>query len=179
MLRRMKSARNVFEGLRFMIPRPTWPSRRPQASGRSTKRSPTRPARARSSRSWPPVSSAFAHQPRLVALPVPVLHGLPLVMGFLAFGQGQFHFRASAGVEIDRQRDQRHALPLDRPDQLLDLPVVQEQLARTLGLVIEAVAVAEFGNVRIDQPGLAVAHFSVSLGDRTFAEAEAFHFGAA
>src|SRR5690606_3479203 len=127
----------------------------------------------------PSGSSSFTHQPRLCALPVALLDRLPLVVGLLALRQRQLDLGPSAAVEVDRQRDHRHPLALDRAEQLFDLALVQQQLPRPARLVIEAVAVTELGDVRVDQPGLAIAHLGVALGDRALAEAQAFHFGAA
>src|SRR5690606_17916025 len=53
------------------------------------------------------------------------------------------------------------------------------QFAGPLGFMIVAIAVAELGNVRIDQPRLAVANFGIALRNRTLAETQALHFGAA
>ena len=40
-----------------------------------------------------------------------------------------------------------------------------------------AVAVAEFGDVGIDQPNLAVLHLGIRFGDRTLAETQRLHLG--
>src|SRR5512139_2311214 len=69
---------------------------------------------------WQAVSALFAHQPRFVALPVAFLDSMALVDGLLAPGQRQFDLRPPGAVEIDRKRDQRHALALDRAHQALD-----------------------------------------------------------
>src|SRR5690606_30671096 len=123
-------------------------------------------------------SSPLAQQPGLVALPVALLDRLALVVGLLALGQRQLDFRPPFAVEIDAERDQRHALALDRADHLLDLALVEQQLARPLRLVVEAVAVAELGDVGVDQPSLAAAHFGVALGDRALARSQTLHLGA-
>jgi hypothetical protein len=64
------------------------------------------------------------------------------------------------------------------PSASFDLALVQQQFARALGLVIEAVAVAEFGDVGVDQADLAVLHLGIGLGDRSLAEAQRLHLGA-
>ena len=48
--------------------------------------------------------------------------------------------------------------------QLVDLALVQQQLARPLGLVIEAVGLTVLGDVRVDQPELAALHRGIGLG---------------
>src|SRR5690606_26051168 len=95
-------------------------------------------------------SAPFAHQARLVALPVALLDRRALIMRLLAARERELDLGPAATVEIDAERDQRHALALDRADELLDLARVEQQLARALGLVVEAVAVAELGDVGVD-----------------------------
>src|SRR3546814_11909756 len=85
---------------------------------------------------------------------------------------------AAARVEIDRQRHRRHPLAGDSAVQLVDLAFVEQRLARALGLVVEAVAVAELGDVRVDEPHLLTLHLGIALGDRSFAEEQALHLGA-
>lgn len=62
--------------------------------------------------------------------------------------------------------------------ELADLAAVQEQLAVTLGLVIELVGLRVFGNVAADEPHLARLHAGVRFFERDFAVAQAFHFAA-
>ena len=81
--------------------------------------------------------------------------GLALVVELLAARQRQFDLGAALFVEIKFQRDERHALPLDRADQPADLPLMQQQLARTFRRVIESVGLQIFRNIRVDQPNLA------------------------
>src|SRR5690606_2672549 len=169
MLLRNQSASQVLERKSIMIPRQPCAG----GAGLASRHSPNR-----WTRSTPRPSAALAHQPRLVALPVAVFDDLSLVVGLLALGEGQLDLGAPPAVEVDRERDQRHALALDRADHLLDLALMEQQLARPLGLVIEAVAVAELGNVGIDQPGLAIMHVRIALGDRALAAPQALHFGA-
>src|SRR5690606_30727170 len=169
MFLRSQSASHVLERKSIMIPPLTWAAGGKLASGPSARRAPRRAASP---------SAPLAQQPRLVALPVAVLDGLSLVVGLLALRQGELDLRPPSRVEVDRQRDQRHPLALDRADHLLDLAPMEQQLARPFRLVIETVAVAELGNVRVDQPGLAILHVGVALGDRAAAVAQALHFGA-
>src|SRR5688572_11649534 len=77
-------------------------------------------------------------QPAAFALPVALLLGLAFVVQLLAFGERDLQLGAAFVVEIELEWHDRHALALDRADQPVDLPLVQEQLARALGRVIEA-----------------------------------------
>src|SRR3546814_1047131 len=81
-------------------------------------------------------------------------------------------------VEIDGKGHERHALAGDGAMQLRDLALMKEQLARALGLMVEAVAVTEFGYVGVDQPDFLLLHLGIAFGDRAFAEAERLHLGA-
>ena len=99
-------------------------------------------------------------------------------MGLAPLGQRELDLGPAAAVEIDRQRDERHALAGDGAVQLGDLAVVEQQLAGALGLVIVAVAVAEFGDVGVDQPHLLVLHLGIAFRDRALAEAQGLHLGA-
>ena len=58
----------------------------------------------------------------------------------------------------------------------IDLAAVEQQLAGPLGFMVEAVAVAEFGNVGIDQPYLAAPDLGIAFRNRPFPETKAFHF---
>ena len=101
-----------------------------------------------------------------------------LVVGLAALGQRQLDLGPAAAVEIDRERHQRHALARHRAEHLGDLALLEQQFARPLGLVIVAVAVAEFGDVGVDQPDLLVLHLGIAFGDRALAEAQRLHLGA-
>src|SRR4051812_33052833 len=103
-------------------------------------------------------SSMLAQQAALLLLPVLLFFMLALVVGLSPTGDGELNLRASPRVEINGERDERHALPHHRAEHLVHLLGVEEQFARPLGLMVEAVAVAEFGNVGVDQPDLAVLH---------------------
>src|SRR3546814_19891284 len=59
--------------------------------------------------------------------------------------------------------------------QLRDLALMKEPLARALGLMVEAVAVTEFGYVGVDQPVFLLLHLGIAFGDRAFADAERLH----
>src|SRR5471030_727110 len=100
-------------------------------------------------------TSAPAEQPRPLALPVAILDRLALVVRLLAGGQRDLDLGPALLVEIDLQRHDGAALALDRADQRVDLLAMQQEFARPLALMIEAVAAGIFGDVGIDQPRLA------------------------
>ncbi|PAV65923.1 hypothetical protein WR25_04339 [Diploscapter pachys] len=93
-------------------------------------------------------------------------------------GERQFHLGAAAPVEIHAERHEGHALARDGAMELVYLTFVKQQFTRALGFVIEAVAVAEFGDVGVDQPHLPVAHLGIAFADAALAEAQGFHLGA-
>src|SRR5690606_28037321 len=121
-------------------------------------------------------SSVVPHNSGLVALPVALLDGMTLVDVLLAAGKSKFDLRPAPAVEIDGKRNERHVLSLNRPWQAGNLAFVQQQLPGPLGFMFEAVAMAEFRDVGIDQPRLAIADFAIGFRDRAFAEAQAFHY---
>src|SRR6476659_167222 len=96
-----------------------------------------------------------AQQAAALALPRALLLGFALVVQLLALGERELHFGAPLLVERALERHEGHALALDRADQLVDLPLVQQQLARALRRVIEAAGLLVFGDVGVDQPDLA------------------------
>ncbi len=71
----------------------------------------------------------------------------------------------------------RHALAGDGAVELADLARVHQQFARPFRLVVEAVAVAEFGDVGVDQPHLPVLQLGIGLGDRPLALAQRLDLG--
>src|SRR5258708_7199271 len=75
-------------------------------------------------------SALVPQQPAALARPVAFLLGLALVMQLLALGERELDLGAALVVEIDLQRYDGHAFALDRAHQLVDLPLVQQKLAR-------------------------------------------------
>src|SRR5471032_3412444 len=121
------------------------------------------------------ISATSRHEARTLALPVAVLECLALVVRLLALRERDLDLGAALAVEIDLQRHDRAALALDRADQLADLGLVQQQLARPLGLVVVAVARRIKRNVGVDQPRLAALLGDIRLGDRAAAAAQRLH----
>src|ERR1700730_11062085 len=142
----------------------TSPSRNPRRGGEENRR-------------WR-MSLAVAQQPGALALPVAILDRLALVVGLLAGDQGDLDLGAAARIEIELQRHDGAALALDGADQLVDLLAVQQELARPARLMIEAVARGVFGDVGIDQPGLAALLGDIGFGDRAAPPAQRLDLGA-
>src|SRR5262249_42967268 len=117
------------------------------------------------------------HEPATLALPPALLLCLPFVVELLAAGASELDLGAPLVVEIELERDERHPLALDRSRQLVDLPAVQQELARPLGRMIEAAALQIFRNVRVDEPDLPAARIGIGLGDRRLALAQRLHLG--
>src|SRR5690606_37217615 len=111
-------------------------------------------------------SALVAQEPALLAAPVALLFGFPLVVQLLAARHGDLDLGAAAVVEIDFQRHNRHALALDRLRQFGDLARLEEQFAGPARLVIEAVGLQIFGDVGVDEKNLALAvDADVALGN--------------
>ena len=89
-------------------------------------------------------SARFPHQLALAALPIAFLDGFALVVRLLALGEAQRQLADAALVEEQAHRHKGHAVALDRPDQLVPLLLVDQQLSQALGLVLEGL-----GRVRI------------------------------
>src|SRR5205814_2705380 len=109
------------------------------------------------------------------ALPAALLLGLALVMQLLAARKRQLDFGAPLFVEIELERNERHALALDRSGKLVDLTAMQQQLALAFGRMIEAAALQVFRDVGIDQPNFPAAGIGIGFGDRRLALAQRFH----
>src|SRR6478752_5199735 len=78
----------------------------------------------------------LSHQPALLALPVLLFLVIALVVRLAPPRQRDLDLRLAPAVEIDAEGHDRHALAGDRAVQLGQLAMVEQQLARALGLVI-------------------------------------------
>ena len=67
---------------------------------------------------------------------------------------------------------------VDRALEPGDFTVLEQELALPPWLMVQAVPVAVFGDVTVDQPYLVAFNRGIAFSDRTFAAAERFHFGA-
>src|ERR1700712_37567 len=96
-------------------------------------------------------STLVTHDARGIALPVLFLLVLTFVLMLAPLGERQFDLRAAPAVEIDRQRNQRHALARHRLVQFGDFTFMQQQPAGAFRLMVFPVAVTEFRDGGIDQ----------------------------
>src|SRR4030088_1330115 len=80
----------------------------------------------------PPALPLQPHQAAALALPAALLFGLALVMQLLAAPARDLELGAAFFVEEQFQRHDGHAFALDRGGELVDLALVQQQLARSL-----------------------------------------------
>src|SRR5262245_37633253 len=94
--------------------------------------------------------SLCAQQAPALAFPAALLLGLALVVQLLAAGEGEFELSAAFLVEIELQRHEGHTFTLHRPDQLVDLPPMEQELAQPFRVMIEATALQVFGDVGVD-----------------------------
>ena len=62
-------------------------------------------------------------------------------------------------------------MPLDGALQLGNFSMLEQQLARSARLVIEAIAVAVFGDVAVDQPDFLALQGGIALSNRALAVA--------
>src|SRR4051812_8384502 len=109
------------------------------------------------------ISTIMPEEPLLLAFPIPFLHRLALVVHLLAASQRQLDLGPAAAVEIDRQRNERQSVALYRPLQLGDFAVLEQQFPRAARLVVQAVAVAVFGDVAVDQPDFGTIDGRIAL----------------
>ena len=101
-----------------------------------------------------PFSGAFLRVPEgALYLPLGVLAGhiVPLVMELLALAQAQLQLHAPF-LQVDRQGNQRVALPLHQTIQLADLAFVQQQPLGPQGIPVELVALLIGADVHAFHP---------------------------
>src|SRR5215212_8720419 len=109
-------------------------------------------------------SVLLPQQPAALAGPVALLLALAFVVQLLALGERNLDFGAAFVVEIDFQRHDCHALALDRADQLVDLALMQQELARPLRLMVVTAGLLVLRDVGVEQPQLAIARRGIGLG---------------
>src|SRR3569832_2971140 len=122
-------------------------------------------------------SATTSQQPLLLPLPVALLHRLTLIVDLLAARQCKLDFRSATAVKIERQRHQCQSLASDRALKLGDLALLEQQFALAPRLMVEAVAVAIFGNVAVDQPHFLAVNGGIGLRDRSLAGAQRLDLG--
>ena len=99
-------------------------------------------------------------------------------MQLLAARERELELGAALLVEIELERNDRHALALDARGEPVDLPAMQQQFARPLRRVIEAAGLQVFGDVGVDEPHLAFARIGIGFADGRLALAQRLHLGA-
>src|SRR5437763_144614 len=100
-----------------------------------------------------PVGSPFCPQEATaLAFPAAFLLRLTLIVELLAASKRKLDLRAPTLVKIEPQRHQRHALALNRPNKLVNLPAVQEKLAQAFWRMIEAAGLHIFRDICVDEP---------------------------
>jgi hypothetical protein len=92
--------------------------------------------------------------------------------------QAKLDLRLAVGVEIDRQRDQRQALPVDGAGQLVDLAPPQQQPPLAPRIVVHPASGLVLRDRGVDQEHLFAVDRRIALRDRAFADAQGFDLGA-
>src|SRR5207237_3894227 len=80
----------------------------------------------------------------------------PLVVELFAASQAELDLCPATLTDVEAERDDRLALLLRPPEELVDLGSMEEELARPLRLVVVAVALLERRDVGADEPRLAL-----------------------
>src|SRR5262245_4086371 len=101
----------------------------------------------------------------------------PLVATFLAAGERELDLRAAV-LEVHPRRHERQPALAHLADERRDLPAMEEQLAVAVRIVVHDVRLPVLGDVRADQPDLAVAYVGVCLLERGAAVPERLHLRA-
>src|SRR5450631_341182 len=110
-------------------------------------------------------SALRPHQAAAFAVPAALLFGLSLVVKLLAAAERDLDLGAPLVVEEHLERDDGHALAVDRGRELVDLAPVQQQLARPLRRVVETARLEVFGDIGIDQPDFTAPGIGIGFGD--------------
>ena len=116
------------------------------------------------------------HYSFLLALPVSVFHGLPLVTLLLALGNSNFHLDLAA-LEIHEGWNQGEAFAVDEPDQTVYFAAVKQQFSRSCRIGIRIAGSGGQGvNVAAKQPGLVVFQQDIAVRKLHASLAQRFHF---
>ena len=93
-------------------------------------------------------SASITQQSAFLALPIAALLRFALIMQFLAARERQLQLCASSVVEIDPQRNERHAFALDGADKLARFALMEEQLSRAARLMVQAICLRDIRGYR-------------------------------
>src|SRR6266566_2986379 len=131
---------------------------------------------ARTARSSSSSSGSAAASERALDVPLGVAFGdVPALVAYLlAARDRQLDLRAAV-LEVELRRDDGQPLFLHLADQRIELAPVHEQLAVAIGIVVGEVPLRVFGDVRADEPELAVADVSECALQRCLAVPERLH----
>src|SRR3990170_1447222 len=120
----------------------------------------------------------LAHEAAFLTLPIALLLGLALVMQLLALGQAKLHLGDPARIEIELERNDRHALPLNGAGETPNLFPVQQKLAAPRRSMTAAASLGVLGDVGVDQIKLAALARGIGVRDIGPAGAERLYLGA-
>lgn len=113
------------------------------------------------------------------ALDVPasrlLLKHFPFVVKLSPAAQTNQHL-CPAAIEINFKRNQSEAFFFGLFGELLDFAPMHEELARSLGNVVQAVGLHVFRNVAPKQPNFIIFHLRISVLERNLTGAQALHF---
>ena len=115
------------------------------------------------------------HQAGLLALPITFGLGRALVLGLLTLRDADFDLRHAAMIEVEDQRDKRHALPLGRVPEIREFLAADQQLAAAALFVAEGFGLQVGRDVAVDEPELALLDRRIALGNVGLADAHRFH----
>src|SRR5690606_10221957 len=109
-------------------------------------------------------ATGFSHRAVDLTLRVTLRRGLTLVVELLAPRHADIDL-CPAVLQAHAQRDKRHPLLLRRPNQVVDLTTMREELARPIRIMVRPATVRIRRNMAADQPQFAVIDAHISLGD--------------
>src|SRR4249920_793538 len=99
-------------------------------------------------------------------------------MELLALGEAKLELGTAAPVDEQAEGDERQALRLGAPEELVDLAPMEQQLPIAPRLVVVAVALGEGGDGDTDEPGLAALDPGIGLLQADLAGPDALDLGA-
>src|SRR5687767_5016944 len=134
---------------------------------------PFRPSPTRSSA----LLARAAHDGARLAVGVLPLDVGALVVGLLALREAELDLHLPA-LEVEAERDERHAFARDGALDAIDLVLLRECLSRTARLVRERVRHREGRDVELLQPELAVLHRGERVDDLDLLIAHRLHLAA-
>ena len=111
----------------------------------------------------PSILLPFFDRPFDFAPSLPGPDGITAIMLFLAFGQSQFDLGLAPIRKIDAERDQREALLLCFPQELVDLLSMQEQFAGPDRVMVHNIAVAVGTDMAMMKKNFPILHTGIAV----------------